>query len=128
LLHNGTVLLAGGIDDLYLSAELYDPGSEIWIDAGSPNSPRTDHTATLLHNGMVLLAGGFFTSEGGPLSSAELYDPLAGTWMATGSLGTARYAHTATLLHNGMVLVAGGNALSEPLASAELFSVSAARE
>ena len=80
--------------------------SWIWRVTATPNTARSDHTATLLQNGMVLVAGGF--ANGNPIASSELYDPASRTWTATGSLNAVRNAHTATLLPNGMVLVAGG--------------------
>lgn len=59
-------------------AELYEAATATWADAGSLNSRRYDHTATLLSDGRVLVAGG--ESAGGesfnvPLGSAELYIP-----------------------------------------------------
>ena len=64
MLASGKVLVAGGG---YATAELYDPASGTFSDAGSMEIPRINHTATLLSNGKVLLIGGF----AGPLSTAE---------------------------------------------------------
>ena len=86
------------------------------VNAGTMNSARERHTATLLTNGKVLVAGGrpdIMSATNG----AELYDPASRTWTTTGSLNAARQLHTATLLPNGQVLVAGGFML----ASAELY-------
>jgi hypothetical protein len=60
LLPSGKVLVAGGYNgNNYLSsAQLYDPGSNAWSQAGSMNFARDAHTATLLNNGKVLVAGG----------------------------------------------------------------------
>jgi hypothetical protein len=126
LLPNGTVLVAGGRDDVtgfaLANAQIYDPVANSWTATGSMTTARADHTATLLPNGTVLVAGGI----GSEPASAEIYDPSAGTWTATGSMSAARYRHTATLLPNGTVLVAGGidfGILS--LASAEIYDPSA---
>jgi hypothetical protein len=116
LLTDGRVLVTGGSDIGSLnyggaldSAELYDPATGSWKLAGTMNSPRRLHTATLLPGGGVLVVGGFNSDVSSPvLRSAELYDPATGSWTATGDLITPRVAHTATLLHNGKVLVAGG--------------------
>ncbi len=124
LLHNGTVLVAGGVNSpngSQASAELYNPRSGTWRPTGAMATARYLHTATLLHDGTVLVVGGL--SRGSVLASAELYDPRSGTWRATGSMTTDRAAHTATLLRNGTVLVTGGvNNNIDTLASAELFS------
>src|SRR2546423_9243572 len=105
------VLVAGGSETgIYLaSAELYDPATGTWSPAGSFDTGRVFHTATLLADGKVLVAAGRGRDSGFiELASAELYDPATGTWSATGSLSTARYDHTATLMPNGIVVVAGG--------------------
>nr|WP_242544847.1 Ig-like domain-containing protein [Corallococcus sp. NCSPR001] len=123
LLPNGKVLVAGGastsISSGIASAELYDPATGTWTNAGSMLSARRDHTATLLPSGKVLIAGGQQGSN--RLTQAELYDPATGTWSATGALPAARGAHTATLLPNGKVLVAGGYNGDAILASASVY-------
>jgi WD40 repeat protein len=123
LLQNGKVLIAGGdacmFDQYYgdcplSSAEVYDPGSNIFTTTGSMSVTRVFHTATLLTNGKVLVTGGHD-------ASAELYDPTSGKFAATGSMSVGRNSHTATLLANGKVLIAGGQSVSGALATAELY-------
>jgi N-acetylneuraminic acid mutarotase len=113
---------AEGEDALYSNITGSDPAqlTLIWKFAGSLNTARFGHTATLLQNGMVLVAGGD-DSNFLPSASAELFDPANRTWTATNSLNTARFAHTATLLQNGMVLVAGGDDINGLSPSAELY-------
>jgi hypothetical protein len=53
------------------SAELHNPATGTFSLAGSLNTGRDYHTATLLNNGMVLIAGGVGSSAA--LASAELY-------------------------------------------------------
>jgi Kelch motif protein len=128
LLHNGKVLVAGGVGPLGPSfdhggdgvdtAELYDPATGQWSATASLNTPRVIHTATLLPNGKVLAAGG--DSERNSVNSAELYDPVTASWSTTGSLNTAHSAHTATVLANGKVLVYGGSPIDRNN-SAELY-------
>jgi N-acetylneuraminic acid mutarotase len=128
LLANGKVLVEGGFDEddpnstdpfIFSSAEMYDPNTETWTGAGSMNTSRDSHTATLLEDGRVLVCGGH------PLSpnSSELYDPADGTWKFTGNLNKGRYyLGTATLLAGGKVLVAGGvTDFGVPLDTAELY-------
>ena len=125
LLSNGQVLVAGsgsnGVRiDTTLTAELYDPLSDLWKATGSMIGPRAYHSATLLPNGQVLAAGGYDSVEGvtgagsgpasGPaLASAELYDPSTGTWSAAGSMTRPRALFTATLLGTGNVIAIGGD-------------------
>lgn len=120
LLPNGNVLIAGGSGEsepdtcgsgAVVSAEVYNPTSQLFSLTGNMTTPRMCATATLLPSGEVLIVGG---SDGGgydgaeSLGTAELYDPAAGVFTATGSLNTARRNHTATLLPNGEVLIVGG--------------------
>ena len=73
LLANGKVLVAGGQGITYgsfatywASAELYDPATNAWSDAGTMSAPHPFPNATLLANGKVLVIGG---------RAADLYDP-----------------------------------------------------
>ncbi len=132
LLTSGLVLAVGGqFENIFgyslSSAELYDPGTGLWMGAAELNTARDLHTATLLPNGQVLIAGGeAVTIQGGRqvLSSAELYDSTPGSWVPTGQMKTARSDHTATLLAGGEVLVAGGfNFASQAeISGAELYN------
>ncbi len=154
LLPDGTVLLAGGLDNnmkILSSAELFDPtandGAGAFTALGPSmnqlqmNSPRVAHSATWLDPstvagplaGKVLIAGGSFDR------SAELYDPATGTFSCVGksagppcdaSMKAVRFLHTATLLGNGMVLLAGGSLLTArgqlfPESTAEVFDPAA---
>lgn len=93
LLANGQVLVAGGYELTYeansggwqvksmgalASAELYDPATGEFGEAGSMTTARTGHTATLLLDGRVLIAGGVDPARGAfadqLLSSAEVYE------------------------------------------------------
>ena len=131
LLTDGNVLVAGGIGPVpgatgalgqLASAELYNPGTGMFIYTDNLNTARDEHSATLLNNGSVLIAGG--SGGDNELASAELYNP-AGTFTPTGSLNTARYEHTATVLPDGTVLIAGGYGSAGVLASAEIYNPTA---
>ncbi|MCZ6691802.1 MAG: kelch repeat-containing protein [Planctomycetota bacterium] len=134
LLHDGTVLLAGGEDasGAIGSLEVYDPaGPSFTLLLFSLTDARFDHTATLLPDGTVLIVGG---DDGtGPLASAEivqLIDPglnrgcpgPAPAVCATASLGFARAGHRAVALQSGDVLIVGGNGGGAGvLAEAEIY-------
>ena len=136
LLPNGKVLIAGGVqrtvngNTFFLdSAELFDPQSGTFTAAGTMNTARQLHTATLLRDGKVLIVGGDFASTNATNNTAELFDPATGTFTLLGSLMTEpRSSHTATLLQDGKVLLAGGYHLEGPFATgtntAELFDPS----
>lgn len=80
-LSDGQVLVTGGAPGVnskvaLSSAELFDPATGTFADAGDMGTVRVEHTATLLTNGDVLIAGGinFDNAEGlNSLSTAELY-------------------------------------------------------
>jgi hypothetical protein len=112
LLPDGTVLLAGGSDNIgfrseLASAEIYDPISGRFHATASMSTAREGHTATLLRDGRVLIAGG---SPNGTTTttSAEVYDYRTGRFTEVAPLEVPREAHSATLLRNGKVLIAGG--------------------
>ena len=108
LLPNGSVLVAGGIDNNETplsSAELYDPTSGAFTAIGSMAVGRACHSATLLPSGKVLIAGGAGRTA---LSSAELYDPATRKFTPTHEMTVAHQGHRATLLANGKVLITGG--------------------
>ncbi|MFY9607071.1 MAG: kelch repeat-containing protein [Blastocatellia bacterium] len=73
LLPDGKVLVVGGFTRIGNgistphSSELYDPSTGTWSFTSNPNTPRSDHTATLLADGKVLIVGGCCE-----LGSAEL--------------------------------------------------------
>lgn len=80
LLQDGRVLVTGGTSATEREAELFDPATRTWRDAGLSLRPRSHHSATLLSDGRVLLLGGNPT-EKGIRSDAELFDPASGRFM-----------------------------------------------
>ncbi|HSZ23610.1 MAG TPA: kelch repeat-containing protein [Candidatus Sulfotelmatobacter sp.] len=112
MLHDGRVLLTGGVKNVgfrseLASAEIYDPASGTFSATGSMSVPREGHTATLLRDGRVLVVGG---SDNGThtLDTAEVYDPSIGAFSRAGHLNQPRVAHVAALLGTGKALIAGG--------------------
>ena len=125
LLNDGTVLVAGGLNDFsydYINnVERYYPGTG-WVAVSPLNQGRSTHTATLLNDGTVLVAGGIGSGGVGYLAHVEKYYPGL-DWGLRTPMGTARAFHTATLLANGLVLVAGGKTTGEVvLNTTEIFN------
>ncbi len=111
LLHDGRVLVAGGLDTA--SAEIYDPKQNRWVTIGSMTTGRSGQTATLLPNGDVLLIGGQGTQtdaagvHGYISATCDVYAPGADRWSVVAGMPGPRIGQTSTLLRNGTVLVVG---------------------
>jgi hypothetical protein len=121
-LKDGRVLIVGGgsghypSQNIYRSAELFDPRTGKFTSAGQLIVGRHKHAAILLRSGKVLVVGGSDNRDWhGEYASAEIYDPALGTFSATGAMNTARFKlpAAAALLPNGKVLVAGGGPFAE---------------
>jgi large repetitive protein len=128
LLPDGRVLVVGGRGNdaaSFDTAELYDPATGNWSNAGRLNEARSFHTAALLADGRVLVTGGQVpvpnpdgTIQDEAIDSAEVYDPSTGQFTLIGRMSVARGSenrccsqvrrHTATLLGDGRVLVSSG--------------------
>ena len=93
LLDDGRVLAAAGRSALAthpVSADVFDPATDLWARAGSVAESRTEASATLLPSGKVLVAGGFnwttLSNVALVRDSAELFEPQAdGTSCTLGS-------------------------------------------
>lgn len=100
LLHNGEVLVAGGINDEganLASAELYDPTTGRFTETGSMTTASGSQITTLLPDDRVLVI-----QDGG---TAEVYDPSTGTFSETGSRAPGSSATAAFALSDGRVVV-----------------------
>lgn len=102
-------------------AEIYDPTTGLWSQAGELDRPTVAHTATLLPDGRLLVAGGTFEYNGAGLAVAALYDPVTNSWSDAANLTTARAYHAAALLADGSVLVSGGQNTEGVTATAERY-------
>ncbi len=91
-------------------AEIYNPSSGTWSNAGTMSTGLARGTATLLQNGNVLVAGGAVQS-GSTLNGstlAFLFDPEENSFTSAASMHFGRMNHSATALSDGRVLVVGG--------------------
>jgi hypothetical protein len=115
VLNNGQVLLAG-----YDGAELYDPETGDWTDAGFWTGTKPG--AVLLPNGNVLFIGGA-AINGAKYTGGLIYDPTAKTTSSVSDMSQGRYWPSAVLLPtDGSVLVAGGFGSSgQGLSSMEIY-------
>lgn len=121
LLDDGRVLIAGGAIGATsdrpgvrtASAEVYDPRTGTFTDAGRMTVARSFHTAVRLQSGAVLLVGG----ANGP---AEVFDPRTNRFRSVGTPLEARRRHEATLLADGRVVITGGVGLTSEAGAARL--------
>lgn len=121
-LKDGRVLILGGgsghypSQNVYRSAEIYDPSTGKFTLTGDMSVGRHKHAAILLRSGRVLIVGGSDNRNWhGEYASAEIYDPASGKFSSTGAMSTPRFKLPAAvaLLPNGKVLVAGGGPFAE---------------
>lgn len=130
-LQSGRVLVTAGVSSwpscLYKNqTELYDPGSNSWIPAGSLSLARSDATAALLDDGRVLLAGGPESNCPNPnhgLNEAEIFNPATNLWSVLPNLSINRYDNFIAKMPDGRVLLAGGRTINAAFtASADVFN------
>jgi hypothetical protein len=128
LLADGTLLAIGGmlvadnaVTTYVPDADIYDPATDTWSDAGAMNIVRDEVAATVMSDGRVLVAGGQLYPNGS--AAVEIYDPTANTWTQVASMSVTRINPGLALLDDGRVLAAGGYAtpLNGPRTTAEIY-------
>jgi len=116
----GVVLYCGRHEPLPTSAEVWDPATGSFDDAGSLADGRYGHTATLLP-GFVLVVGGA-DEDDVIIASAEVWYPTEEQFGGdVGPPSEPRRGHTAALLPDGRVLVVGGSGEEHLIASADVW-------
>lgn len=111
-LSDGRVLVVGGAASLEAfpvqraTAEIYDPTSGKWSDAGSLTTARSEFALVALPDGGAIVAGGI---SGKRLASVERFDPVSNTWSAADDLPAAVAGPSGIRLADGRVLLAGGS-------------------
>ena len=127
LLGDGRVLVMGGCmrcSGERRSAEIYDPSTGQFADAGSFS--RIDHTATLLDDGAILAVGGYSYDESTQYAyydDVQFFDLASGEASFAAKMSDYRLSHSATKLLNGQVLMIGGWNKTSMLDTAEVFDV-----
>jgi hypothetical protein len=124
-LADGRVLVTGNFSGSnlvseMLTADLYNPATNTWSQAGSMKAGRYWHAAGLLQDGRVILAGGQGNNNN-YLSSAEIYTPATNTFALVTSMGTSRGQPSFATLSDGTFLVAGGYSGFASLATSQRY-------
>jgi M6 family metalloprotease-like protein len=104
---DGRVLVTGSTPGDPVNAEIYDPASGVWTEAGRMSFDRVMHSTVVLADGRVLVAGGVWGSTGVLVS--ELYDPRDRSWETVGGTGPEEVPGL-VLLNDGEVLFVGKKA------------------
>jgi hypothetical protein len=105
-LPSGRVLVAGGWSSEsgqpapVARAEIYDPKTNMWLQAASMTVPRWPYSALLLPSGKVPVTGNYWE----PKLTCELYDETTDQWLPA---GTNCRLSSSLLLHSGKVLSLG---------------------
>ena len=110
LLPDGRVLVVGGMDAAFMplrTAEVFDPQTNEWTNAGEMRQARTEHSAALLEDGRVMVTGGM-NENLETIGTTEIFDPETGDWSEYESMRTMRRGHYTLSLHDGRVAVVGG--------------------
>jgi hypothetical protein len=97
--------------------ELFDPATESWSLANSPDTIRSMPEVLMLPTGKILVAGGKKEAANAPdpvnawcqLKRVDLYDPVADSWQRMADMAGSREYHAITLLlPDGRVLTTAG--------------------
>lgn len=85
------------------TTEIYDPLTNVWLEASGMAYTRSHHHMFVLDDGRVLVFGGSgkFTGYPGanlPLKSMEIFDPVTGHWVIAGNSLTAWVDSNAVML------------------------------
>lgn len=122
LLNDGRVLIVGGQvrsrgrNQIFATAEIFDPITESFSSTGSMSHPRHKHAAALLPSGNVLIVGGSNEQDfNGRFATAEVYDVAKGAFFPIGNMASVRYknAEAVVTLPNGGTLITGGTPIIE---------------
>ena len=137
LLASGEVLVAGGSNGCApdssddppwdpLFAEMYEPNTGGFQEAGNMSTTRIHHVAVHLPTGKVLVLGGIpqvqnLQEQPPNPSYAELYDPVAHVFSPITGLTISQTGYTGTLMPSGMILIVGGGDASGTTAEVRLL-------
>jgi hypothetical protein len=122
-LTDGRVLVVGGHNgrrqnmEVYASAEVFNPATNVFESVGGLATARHKHDAIRLADGRVLVLAGADRTDRGHYTSTEIFTPETGRFTPGPSLAQRRYkiAQTSILLPGGAVLVTSGARAAELL-------------
>jgi hypothetical protein len=102
---------------VYASAELFDPRTGRFENAGTLGTARHKHDAIRLADGRVLIIGGADHTDRVHFPTTEIYIPRAAAFQPGPSMTYRRYkiAGTSVLLPGGDILVTSGAPVAERL-------------
>jgi hypothetical protein len=104
------------------TAELWDPVTGMFTEAGSVPESHESGASAMLSDGRVLIAGGLHGSYSeGATDTAALWDPSTNDFGPTGSLVSALLSPLAVTLSGDRVLVVGGTDEGDLQALPELW-------
>jgi hypothetical protein len=109
-------------EQVIASAEIFDPGTKAWSQAGQLSSGRIHVSLVALPGGAALAAGGCSGAsfQGGAISKVELFEPT-GHWIRTTSLPEPRCGSSGLALKDGRAFVVGGSSDTGSLPGALTF-------
>jgi hypothetical protein len=107
-LQDGRYLLAGGCN---LGAEIFDPGTDNFIDVGSMFAWRNGACAATLTGGEVLVVGNNYDT----VTYGEIFEPGPNNFTKTGNLNTPRAAPVILPTNDGSAYILGGWILTPDL-------------
>ncbi len=130
----GRILVFGGLDQddprvVNPTSELIDPLSAKVTTLPGKVPGRLHQTATIGWHGRVVVTGGVEWVAGhfASVDRVDVFVPQDNAWVSAAPLIQARSDHGAAALADGRVLVTGGNFNTRPLASSEIYDVTADR-
>ncbi len=108
LLGDGTVLVAGAVDDPYptagAAAEIFDPATATWTEIQPMRTARWTPSLVRMADGRVLVVGGESTFLVAT-RAAEIYDPATGAWWPAAPAPRPLAGATATALPTREILL-----------------------
>ena len=95
--------IGGGDGSRYNSVYKLEHGAAEWVEVGSMNQGRTEHSCAVLNSRIYVMGG-----AGNPPNSVEVYDPASDTWTYGPVLPTTKAQYAQAIAYGGTVYFIGG--------------------